>query len=88
MKKIIMILAACALLLGLAGCHDFTGYFAGDFKRAIVELPGGEVMSIEVTHWEISENGFYKITAKDGKKYVVSVNRCVLIGGSTGDVTE
>lgn len=88
MKKIIMILAACALLLGLGGCKMPDGYVRGDFERALVEMPGGEVLSIELSYWEFSEHGFYKITAKDGKKYIVPFTRCVLIGESTGDATE
>ena len=83
MKKTIMILAACALLLGLGGCKFAHGFVRSDVERALVELPGGESMSIDVERWEFNENGFYKITAKDGKQYIVSFNRCILIAEET-----
>lgn len=88
MKKIVLILAACALLLGLGGCKFAHGFVRSDVVRALVELPGGESMSIDVEHWEFNENGFYKITAKDGRQYIVAFTRCVLIGESTGDAAE
>lgn len=80
MKKIVMILAACALLLGLGGCkYAHTTIFV-DVVRALVEMPGGESMSIDVERWEYYEGGLYKIIAKDGRQYIVSFNRCILIG--------
>ena len=85
MKKIILILAACALLLGLGGCKVPLAHVSGNVERALVELPGGESMSIDVERWEFNENGFYKIISTDGKQYIVAFTRCVLIGGSTGD---
>ena len=88
MKKIVLILAACALLLGLGGCKYAHGFVHSDVVRALVELPGGESMSINVEQWEFNENGFYMITAKDGRQYIVAFTRCVLIGESTGDATE
>lgn len=59
-----------------------------DVVRALVELPGGESMSIDVEYWSFNKNGFYKITAKDGRQYIVAFTRCVLIGESTGDAAE
>lgn len=88
MKKIVLILAACALLLGLGGCKYAHGTVYCDVVRALVELPGGEAMNIDVERWEFYKNGFYKITAKDGHQYIVPFTRCVLIGESTGDATE
>ena len=88
MKKIVLILAACALLLGLGGCKFVPGIVYSDDVRALVELPGGEAMSIDVEHWEFNENGFYMITAKDGRQYIVAITRCVMIGESTGDAAE
>ena len=41
MKKIIMILAAGALLLGLGGCKVPLAHVRGNVERALVELPGG-----------------------------------------------
>jgi hypothetical protein len=89
MKKIIvLILAAVALLLGLGGCKDSNTFYHSDFELALVELPSGEVMSIEMSSWKFYRCGFYAIAAKDGKKYVVPIARCVLIGESTGDAAE
>lgn len=88
MKKIVLILAACALLLSLGGCKFAHSFVRSDVVRALVELPGGESMSIDVEHWEFNENGFYKITAKDGRQYIVAITRCVMIGESTGDAAE
>lgn len=88
MKKIVLILAACALLLGLGGCKFAHGFVRCDVERALVELPGGESMSIDVESWTINKNGFVKLTAKDGRQYIVAFTRCVLIGESTGDATE
>ena len=88
MKKIVLILAAVALLLGLGGCKYAHDIVYCDVERALVELPGGESMSIDVEYWSFNKNGFYNIISKDGKQYIVAITRCVMIGESTGDAAE
>lgn len=83
MKKIVLILTVCALLLCLGGCKSsyINLTYRSNFEYAIVELPSGEVMSIEISDWTFNSCGFYVITNKNGKKYIVPITRCVLIGG-------
>lgn len=50
------------------------------FDRAIVEMPGGEVMEIKIKQWRDYEDGEQiQIIAEDGTIYLVNSVNCVLI---------
>ena len=60
MKKVITILITILLALSLAAC-SFSGYDFVDtnyhFDRAIIEMPGGEIVEVDITQWTDSEAG-------------------------------
>ena len=69
-----MSLAACSL-----SGYDFvdTNYH---FDRAIIEMPGGEIVEVDITQWTDSEDGEQlTITDKSGTRYLVHAENCILI---------
>lgn len=49
------------------------------FDRAIIEMPGGEVVEIEIEQWRDYDGEQVQIIAKDGTIYLVSTVNCILI---------
>lgn len=82
MKKLIIALATVAMLATCAGCHykwyDLvnTNYH---FDRAIMRMPDGEIVDVEIEKWADADGEQLTITGKDGKRYLVSSINCVLI---------
>jgi hypothetical protein len=78
MKKIIVALILAAMLLTGCGNMDMwdTVY---TYDRAIIEMPGGEVIEVEIGKWCDHEGEQIQIIAKDGTIYLVSSFNCVLI---------
>ena len=70
---VIFILCICA------GCNQTLIDTVYKFDRAIIEMPGGEVVEIEVQQWGDYDGEQIQIIAKDGTVYLVSSNNCVLI---------
>ena len=79
MKKLLAIIALCAVLL--TGCGNKTLFDTTyTFDRAIIQLPSGKVLDIEIKEWTDFEDGEQiQIKAKDGKVYLVHSANCVLI---------
>ena len=83
MKKVITILITILLALSLAAC-SFSGYDFVDtnyhFDRAIIEMPGGESVEVDIAQWTDSEDGEQlTITDKSGTRYLVHAENCILI---------
>lgn len=78
MKKIIVALILAAMLLTGCGNMDMwdTVY---TYDRAIIEMPDGEVIEVEIGKWRDYEGEQIQIIAKDGTTYLVSSFNCVLI---------
>ena len=78
-KKILVVTALIAVLL--TGCGNKTLFDTTySFDRAIIKLPNGEVMNVEVKEWTDYEDGEQiQIKTKDGKVYLVHSSNCVLI---------
>lgn len=82
MKKTLAILVIAIMLICFAGCnyqsYDFidTNYH---FDKAIIKMPDGEIITVEVDKWSDSEGEQLTITTKDGKRYLVSSINCILI---------
>lgn len=49
------------------------------FDRAIVEMPGGEVVEIKIKQWGDYDGEQIQIIAEDGTIYLVNSVNCVLI---------
>ena len=76
MKKLI-ILCSCLLLIG-CGNYDLLDT---EFKytKAIVRMPDGEVVELEIDKWRDYDGEQIQIQTTDGKVYVVSSYNCVLV---------
>lgn len=82
MKKLILGLIASLMLLAAAGCNC-AGYDLVDtnyhFDRAIIKMPNGETVEVEIKTWADAEGEQLTITSKDGTRYLVSSVNCILI---------
>lgn len=74
-----------AILMVLMVCLTACGNYAlldssWKFDRALIELPGGEVIEVQVDSWTDADDG-EQITIKsaDGKVYLTSSYNCVMI---------
>lgn len=76
MKKLI-ILCSCLLM---TGCGNYD-YFDTEllFTKAIVRMPNGGVVELEIDTWRDYEGEQIQIQTTDGKVYVVSSYNCVLV---------
>lgn len=77
------VLALAIIVCAFAGCN-YGGYDWIDtnyhFDKAIVKMPDGIVETWEIQKWADSEDGEQiTITTKDGKRYLVSSNNCILV---------
>lgn len=93
MKKLIMvvtgIILAITMLCCMSGC-SFEGYDLLDtnyhFDKAIIRMPDDSVKEIELASWADAEDGEQlTLTAKDGTRYLVSANNCILIENNKGE---
>lgn len=79
MKKIIAIVLAGLMVMGLTGCNYTLIDTNYKFDRAIIELADGEVIEVEVASWTDYDGEQIQITTKDGTTYLTSSFRCDLI---------
>lgn len=75
----IIAVAVILILCLLAGCNQTVFDTVYKFDRAIIEMPGGEVIEVEIQQWGDYDGEQLQIIAKDGTVYLVSSNNCVLI---------
>lgn len=80
-KKILVAILAVTTVLGLTGCGNKdifdTNY---TFDRAIIALPNGESIEVEIKQWKDYEDGDQlQIIAEDGTVYLTSTLNCTLI---------
>ena len=81
MKKIAALALVIALIVGLTACGNQmfldTVY---TFDTAIIKMPDGEVLTVEIEKWSDYEDGDQlQIIAKDGTVYLVHSTNCVLV---------
>lgn len=75
-----IVFAAVILVLCMcAGCNQTLIDTVYKFDRAIIEMPGGEVIEVEISQWGDYDGEQIQIIAKDGTVYLVNSNNCVLI---------
>lgn len=80
--KAAIILLIITMILCFTGC-SFEGYDWFDtnyhFDKAIIKMPDGEIITVEVAQWADAEGEQLTITGKDGKQYLVSSINCILL---------
>lgn len=80
-KKVLVAILATTTILGLTGCGNKdlfdTNY---TYDRAIIGLPNGESVEVEIKQWKDYEDGEQlQIISKDGTVYLTSTLNCTLI---------
>ena len=86
MKKLIIIVLLVALVLIIAGCGNKRILeFEYVFDYAIVRMPDGEVVTIEIDKWTDYEGEQLQIWGKDGRIYLVSSINTVFIKEAQND---
>lgn len=80
-KKVLGIMLAVTIVGGLTGCGNKDMWDNNyTYDRAIIVLPNGEVVDVEVKQWRDYEDGDQlQIIAKDGTVYLTSTLNCTLI---------
>ena len=82
MRKVIAAILVLLVALVLVGCN-YSGYDFKDtnyhFNRAMISMPDGTILNVQVAKWSDAEGEQLTITAKDGTRYLVSSYNCVLI---------
>jgi ABC-type glycerol-3-phosphate transport system substrate-binding protein len=79
-KKVLVAVLAVTTILGLTGCGNKdlfdTNY---TFDRAIIALPNGEVVEVEIDKWTDYEDGDQIQVKINGITYLVHSSNIVLI---------
>ena len=81
MKKIIaliitIMLASCVLV----GCGNYDMFDTNyTYDTAIIEMPGGEVVTVAIKQWCDYEGEQIQIIAEDGTVYLTSTQKCILL---------
>lgn len=80
-KKILTILLGTTMILGLTACGNKDMFDTNyTFDRAIIALPNGEVVEVEIDKWtDYEDSDQLQIIAKDGTVYLTSTLNCTLI---------
>lgn len=79
MKKIIGLTLALSFLVLFSGCNKQIIDTTYSFEKAIIELPGGEVLKGTVDSWTDYEEGDQIQVKIDGKTYLVHASDIILI---------
>lgn len=81
-RAVCLAIAALALVLILCmctGCNKALIDTTYKFDRAIIEMPGGDVVEVEIRSWKDYDGEQIQIIAEDGTVYLVNSVNCVLI---------
>ena len=82
MRKVIAAILVLLVALVLIGCN-YSGYNFIDtqyhFNRAMISMPDGTILNVQIAKWSDADGEQLTITAKDGTRYLVSSYNCVLI---------
>lgn len=81
MKKKLLVVVLATTILGLTACGNKDMFDTNyTYDRAIIALPNGEVIEVEIDKWTDYEDGDQlQIIAKDGTVYLTSTLNCTLI---------
>lgn len=81
-KKIALVLATMMLTIGtLTGCNKQVVDLTYKFDKAMIAMPGGEVVEGKIQSWMDYENSDQIQVKIDGKTYLVHSANVVLIAG-------
>lgn len=72
MKKIAAIVLVIVMLLVFTACGS-----TRQIEYAYITLPNGDVIEVEVDHYVLAASDV-RITAKDGRVYMVSMVNCLM----------
>lgn len=80
-KKVLVTVLAVATIFGLTACGNKDMFDTNyTFDRAIIALPNGEVVEVEIDKWTDYEDGDQiQIITEDGTVYLTSTLNCTLI---------
>lgn len=77
---IAMCLAVLVLIVCMCtGCNKQLFDTTYAYDRAIIEMPGGEVIEVDIRKWCDYDGEQLQIIAEDGTVYLVSSFNCILI---------
>lgn len=80
MKRFLIIFVVFAMLLMLVSCGNKQVIDATyKFDKAIVKMPSGEVMEIELKKWGDYDGEQLQLVSTDDTVYLVSSYNCVLM---------
>lgn len=96
-KLIIALILNLAVVVAFCCCAETPGNAIGSnnsipwggfyayYDRAIIELPGGESLDVQIEQWAANANqGIYQIRSKDGRIYLVHASDCILVNTEGG----
>jgi len=80
-KRILCFGILLIMILTLNGCGNKKIFdMTYTFKKAIIEMPSGDVLELEIQNWRDFEDGDQlQIKATDGNTYLVHSSKCVLM---------
>ncbi len=80
MKKKLLVVLAGVMLLAFAGCGNKDMIdTVRTYDRAIIGLPNGESVEVEVKKWKDYDGEQLQVIAEDGTVYLTNSFNCTLI---------
>lgn len=79
MKRFLIIFVVLAMMLMLVSCNKQIFDTTFKFDRAVVKMPSGIIMEIELKKWADYDGEQLQLVSIDGTVYLVSSYNCVLI---------
>lgn len=78
-KKILTLGLTIVMMLTLVGCNKTMFDTTYSYDRAIIALPNGDTIEVEIDSWCDYEGEQLQIKAEDGTIYLTSSFNCVMI---------
>lgn len=75
----LMVAVLVVIVCMCSGCNQTLIDTVYRYDRAIIEMPGGEVIEVEIKSWSDYDGEQLQIISTDGTVYLVSSFNCVLI---------
>ncbi len=79
MKKLLLIIALVFSLLTLYGCNKDVFDTVYEYDYALIALPDGSCIKVDVAQWCDYEGDQLQVTSTDGTVYLVHSSNCVLV---------
>lgn len=79
-RKLMLIFVSIVMILGLVGCGNQAVFDTTyTFNKALISLPNGDVIEVEIDEWCDYDGEQLQVKAKDGTVYLTSSFNCILI---------